>query len=322
MANLVLTLDCNRSCEYCFAKKTGDTDTYQFSLKRYEQSLDYLQTSGINEARLLGGEPTMHPDFITMVDMALDRGMHVTIFSGGVLSRRTLDALEKRQDRSFSFLVNVVYPFEGTLAESQTRLFSRLGSHCLLGINIDHPGIELDFLIGLCEKYDLIQRVRLGLAHPNIMDNNRFLHPKHYLGVGRRVQQFERRASEARIGLEFDCGWIPCMFSGELSSSLQLHIETIGQRCSPILDLLPDGVAIHCFPMRQHSMARTTLDRPAKEVRKRLQQRLSSWRAGTIYKRCDYCQWRSSGKCMGGCLAMSMQRQSGANYSDINIHSG
>ena len=36
-------------------------------------ALDLLERSGVTEARLMGGEPTLHPDFSSVVQMVLER---------------------------------------------------------------------------------------------------------------------------------------------------------------------------------------------------------------------------------------------------------
>ena len=71
MANISITSVCNRHCEFCFAGPTrnGIDPVAHMPLHRFEEALDFLGRSGISEARLLGGEPTLHPDFDRVVDM-------------------------------------------------------------------------------------------------------------------------------------------------------------------------------------------------------------------------------------------------------------
>ena len=314
MVNLVLTSKCNRKCDYCFAKEIDDEDITYFSLEAYEETLNYLDDSNIANARLLGGEPTLHPQFLTMLDKALNRDKHVTIFTGGVLSQRIINALHERTGNNFDLLVNVIYPFEGGLAKRQRGLMKRLGPHCLLGVNIEHPGIELNSLLDLHEQYELIPKIRLGLAHPNLIGNNSFIHPKHYPEVGRRIENFAYRADEKGIKIEFDCGWTPCMFSEE---AISFFGDMLGKRCSPILDILPDNTVIHCFPLRNHPMAKTSLESPAPTLRKQLSEKIESWRTATIYQRCETCNWYINQRCTGGCLAMAIRRQTATAENNL-----
>ena len=64
--NLIITDWCNRACPYCFAReKVGllgsDAPTRFLSLPDLEFYLEFLVRSGLRELKLLGGEPTLHP---------------------------------------------------------------------------------------------------------------------------------------------------------------------------------------------------------------------------------------------------------------------
>ena len=61
MANLVVTDVCNMKCTFCFARdylKTSSADSRSdfISLEAFEERLDFIVRSGINEIRLIGGE--------------------------------------------------------------------------------------------------------------------------------------------------------------------------------------------------------------------------------------------------------------------------
>ena len=81
MANLVLTTACSLSCDYCFTRGVWPPGAPRelMSLHTFEGALDFLERSGIREARLLGGEPTLHPDFPQLARSALDRGFRLQI---------------------------------------------------------------------------------------------------------------------------------------------------------------------------------------------------------------------------------------------------
>ena len=86
MANLSITNVCNRRCVYCFANdsKSELGKTYMEE-GVYDAALNYLQRSGIKQVRLLGGEPTLHPAFISMVNKALERDFTICLFTNGLM---------------------------------------------------------------------------------------------------------------------------------------------------------------------------------------------------------------------------------------------
>ena len=46
-----------------------------------------------------------------------------------------------------------------------------------------------------------------------------------------------------------DCGFVPCMFPEQNDVLMQEQFRDMGKRCNPVLDILPDGHVISCFPL-------------------------------------------------------------------------
>ena len=63
MANIVLTTACSLACRSCFAAPNRAVPPEEFTAEAFERVLDFLERSAIDQVRLLGGEPTMHPLF-------------------------------------------------------------------------------------------------------------------------------------------------------------------------------------------------------------------------------------------------------------------
>ena len=201
MANLSITATCNRSCEYCFAMDMLDEMSVEIKsmpMNIYLQALDFLSRSGIEEVRFLGGEPTTHPHFIQMLDIALDRGFKVLIFSGGLIPNKVLEKLTLIPDEQLSLLINVIPPWEkgASAKKRQKEVFEKLGQKIILGLNIDSPSVTYDFLLDWILAYNLLPKIRLGLAHPTLEGSNDSLHPRHYPEVGKRVSNFGLKAKQ------------------------------------------------------------------------------------------------------------------------------
>lgn len=319
MANLSLTASCNRSCSFCFAadSMTSQDGSSVMPLEVVESAFDLLTESGIPEARLLGGEPTIHPEFDRIVDRAIERGFKVLVFSGGLIPPRPLQKLASVPADRINVLVNVIAPGTGKPSEErrQQEVFERLGPRVVLGVTIDSPSCNLFFLIDLIERYGLARTVRLGLGHPMLDGDNTCLHPRHYPEVGRRTTDFGIIAKQKDIALSFDCGWVPCMFEPGAMALLGVEEREVGLRCSPILDLLPDGSFISCYPLSGHASEALADHHTAASVRDAFIRRQQSDRAFMLYKECGPCQFRAEGKCTGGCLAASLRRTRHREFS-------
>jgi hypothetical protein len=273
-----------------------------------ESAFDFVERSGMREARLLGGEPTIHPEFDAIVARALARGLRLLVFSGGFIPEKALGTLEAIPEDRLNVLLNVIppNPLRPSDTAKQEEVFRRLGRRVVLGLTIDSPGVDLVFLLDLIEQYDLARVVRLGLAHPILNGENSYLHPRHYPEVGRRTTEFGLAARERGVSLSFDCGWVPCMFPPGAMQALGLTTNEVGLRCSPILDLLPNGTFISCYPLAAH--ATEPLAGDAAAVRARFITRQAPDRTFMLYKHCVECDWRARGECTGGCLSASLRQ--------------
>ncbi|MBM3744408.1 MAG: radical SAM protein [Acidobacteria bacterium] len=289
MANLSITAVCNRACGYCFASGTWNGGPAYMAWADYVGALGLLERSGIDQVRLLGGEPTLHPEFLRMLNTALERGSRVLVFTNGLMPRPALERLEGTPADRVAVLVNVAAPEESSVEErtGQAETLARLGLRVTLGLNIQTPGFQPDFLLELIRLHGLARTIRFGLAHPCLDGSNRYLHPRHYRAVGERLARFRRRAEAEGVALELDCGFVPCMFppeTGEWSSA----------GCGPAPDVLPDGAAISCYPLYGLRRERLEAGVDAAELRRRFDAA-----GGPL---------RAEGRCDGGCLAAAMLR--------------
>ena len=320
MANLSITTECNRHCRYCFARpalRDQGPEVQHISLDTFQRALDFLERSGIDQARLLGGEPTLHPDFPRLVEQVMDRGLRLLVFSNGLMAENVLRCLENTPMEHIAILLNVLVPGTSHPEEHtrQIEVLRRLGCRVIPGLNIDTAAVQFDFMLELIEKYGLARTVRLGLAHLSATGDNHFLHPQYYAAVGRRVIEFATKAHAADVHLEFDCGFVPCMFLSEGLEILGKSAKEIGTRCNPILDILPDGQVVSCYPLANLHHEPLPDEQDASWLRNQFEEKLKPYRSLGIFKACSSCLLQKSGMCVGGCLAAAMQRLRSASFT-------
>lgn len=333
MANVVVSAVCNLRCAYCFAAdhlrawRAGAAPVF-ISRAAFEDRLDFLDRSGINEIRLIGGEPTLHPRFPELIERARRRGKHIVVFSHGLIPEAALAALEALPAEAGTVLVNLSATRlatgldEGELARRRSVL-RRLGPRALPGWTIDTPAFQLDFSLALIAETGCRRALRVGLAQPLLSGRNRYLHPKQYAGVGERLAAFAPRAAAAGVTLEFDCGFVRCMFSDAELAALSEARADVGWRCNPVLDLDLQAQASHCFPLA--GWAQTPLAGPADaaSLRARLAQQVRPYRTAGVYKECSTCPYKLNAECPGGCLAATLRRfQSGPLHLNVPLASG
>jgi molybdenum cofactor biosynthesis enzyme MoaA len=140
VANLSITSRCNADCAFCFARSAqqgvSESDGYM-SRELFESCLEFLDRSGIGQARLIGGEPTLHPRFPELSQRALDRGFRLLVFSNGLIREAALEWLERAPADRVSVLLNAA------VAGGARRdvVLARLGPRVTLSMALRSPGV-------------------------------------------------------------------------------------------------------------------------------------------------------------------------------------
>jgi hypothetical protein len=319
MTNISITSLCNRSCSYCFAAGAFGTTREHDHMSRecFASALDFLQDSGIEQARLLGGEPTLHPDFPFFVNQVLARGLRLLVFTNGLMPDKALNALARTTEEQAGILINAAAQGQVTMAQQErlNTVMNQLGPRAVLGFNITSAGVRLDFLLDRIDRWKLARTLRLGLAHPCISHDNHYLHPNYYSRVGDTILSFAALAGARNIALEFDCGFVPCMFPAVGLERLGKTVDAIGRRCNPLPDILPDGRVIPCYALAGLCGQSLWEQHAAKDVQKRFEEQLAVYTAGGIFQTCSICTYKTSGQCNGGCLAGAIRRIRQSSFS-------
>jgi len=318
MANLTISNICNLHCPYCFAS-THMADNWEgpgpafIALETFERHLDFLDRSGIEQVRLIGGEPTLHPEFPVLVQRIRQRGKNVAVFSHGLMPERSLACLASLPAEQCTVLINMNAsrapdgPNAQELARRRATL-ERLGERALPGFTIYKTNFDLTPLLPIIEATGCQRSVRLGLAQPILAGENAYLHPKQYPFVGHKIVQFAQLAAAAGVTLQYDCGFVRCMFPSKDFEQLEQLGMAPAFHCNPILDIDLTGSAVHCFPLTGVVQTPITNGQDARSLRETLSAQSRPFRMSGIYRECSACLYKARGDCTGGCLAATMRR--------------
>jgi len=94
---LLLTRSCSLHCAYCFATRalrglTSDS----LSLADLRRFVAFAYTSDTDHERIIflaGGEPSLHPDFIEIVNFLLGEQFQVRVLTNGIWTRKAIEGL-------------------------------------------------------------------------------------------------------------------------------------------------------------------------------------------------------------------------------------
>jgi MoaA/NifB/PqqE/SkfB family radical SAM enzyme len=273
---------------------------------------DLLLASSSRGISLLGGEPTLHPDFGDIVLYLVARGFHVHVFTSGIMSDATFAILQRKLGalprERLAFICNANDPRHSPENEltSVHRFLAAFAAQTTLGFNIYRPDFDLHFLFDTINRFGLERRIRLGLAHPIPGEANQHLAINDMPRMAQRLLDHVPDLAAMKIDIGFDCGFPYCLFDEQQVGRLfPVMRGRLSFGCGPAIDISPDMSVWSCFPLSNlsrrslfefDSLADITAyyEGIGKKVRVE---------AGGLFEACDDCRYREQGLCSGGCLA-------------------
>jgi MoaA/NifB/PqqE/SkfB family radical SAM enzyme len=314
--NLIITDQCNRSCPYCFAGKivafpqgAKEKGANSISLASVDWYIDYLRRSGEREFKLLGGEPSLHPQLPEIVKMGLKGGLNLTIFTNGLWPETIQSFFRDNTDERVQFIFHLNEPQLQSETENRRQADSLAvaGRRAMVGFNIYRERFDLGFIPEVVDRFALKRQVRLGLASPIVGAGNRFLGPSALREVGRRlVDQLTALESHDVLG-SFDCGFPLCMFSetelGRLTLTTVRGFESI---CGSIIDVGPDLTAWPCFPLAGLFNIYLPDFENFQAVHTYYGKKTAPLRSFGSMDACMNCKYLRRNQCGGGCLARTI----------------
>ncbi len=185
--NIMLNNYCNLNCSYCFAN-CDPKNKAEITDDNYGYIIDFFKKSAHVDLRLLGGEPTLHPNFEKWVNQGIDDPFfrRIQIFTNGIALDHTLS--RSIVDNKVSFLINLNGPdvigehlFKRTIDNVENLVFEyrrkNIEPQVTLGINIFEPDFQYQYIIEQSKRLKL-KTIRYSITVPS--DNNQKGSLEHY----------------------------------------------------------------------------------------------------------------------------------------------
>jgi hypothetical protein len=311
--NILLTLDCNLDCAYCFARARRAVSAGQEMTLAALESLLTSMDPAVDEVRLMGGEPTLHSRYPEVMRLVKSFGFDVTVFTNGTqaILHQTVPDLPD------TVLLNL--NDRRTYSESQWNAIldnlEVLGNRAGLGYTITRPDIDLGEHARLIQHYGLKPMIRIGLAQPVLDGGNTYLPDDALPAAHQSVVHWADRLAAEGIRLNFDCGFTRCHFSEKEIERLVRANAALRFICRPSVDVGPGLQTWRCFAFSA---------KPGVDWRRfQSVEQAQTWFARQNHvsaSECTDCSDHRSGWCQGGCLARRVIRSTQDETMPVNTN--
>lgn len=306
--NILFTNFCNLNCDYCFAKgalgEGKHTKNSYISLDNLRTALDFFKKSKLSRVGVIGGEPTLHPEFEKAFKAILDNGYEIVLYSNGVVRKDVLKYLSRIKKKKWGMLLNINTPRSYSKKEWSVinETMDVLHEKIILGHTIYRPDFNADFIIRLVKKHGLIKSVRLGTASPICGHENLYLSFNDHKKVAPAIVRFAQKCDLSDIHIKFDCGFLLCSFTEEEIGRLLCYNTPLECTCSLVIDINPNLTIWRCFATSMIWQKKLKDFKNLEDIYSFYIKKFEPFKKTGISKRCFGCKYLRRGQCSGGCL--------------------
>ena len=318
--NLIITQICNRACPYCFAQsrargeERGEAAPPFMSQDNFRFCLRFALRSGVQTLQVLGGEPTLHPEFADLLEMAAAEGMDARVFTNGLWP----DAVCERMRGPLGPVAAAATEFPlqrqravaaaGRRSGRQARALAIVGPSGSCGFNIYREEFDLPFLAELIDAHKMHRSIRLGLAAPIVGKDNAHLPVESLRRIGRRLAEQTRQLDARDITVSPDCGFPLCMFDEADLGVMALSYGGALSRCWPVMDVGPDLTVWPCYPLGGLMNVKLSDFADRRELEEHYRVKLAPLRRMGMRDECYGCRHLQRERCCGGCAGYAVRR--------------
>ena len=331
MSNIMINQVCNLRCKYCFADETVNQEVHadNMTFENFKKALQISIRDSRDRIGIIGGEPTIHPEFLRFVKYAAEEYPNnpIVLFSNGIELKKFWKIFLYKN-------VNCLWNFNGPeisgkqwerIKDSADYIFNELNlqSHFTLGLNLYDINMDYKFFVDACREYN-IKTARLAITVPNSKSDRSD-------GYLERIKQMKDLLIEvcealASVGTRphLDCTPIPpCVVTPEDRERIDAFHKKLDMNykeskffdnspCNPVLDIMPDLSVARCFGCSDMG----TLKYAKNMTALKSNEYYNMPDAAQIFRHtiddlgyvvpgnseCVTCQYRLRGECRGGCL--------------------
>ncbi len=316
--NVMFTTYCNQRCCYCFGqdamlgagKMKADRE---ISKENLQFVLDFIKRSGENRINIIGGEPTLHPEFKARYEQIEKAGVLVMIFSNCVMDEDTAIYLSKKSSL-VDILLNIREPWDYSAEDwNKIRTTLKYIKKVNLSFRIYRLGFNIRFLFNLIDEFGLRREINFAPALPSLDTESRYLPLNKYSEMAKEMVKWSRESKKRKISWYTDNGFILCGFSKRELRELRENVDFVPDtNCRAAVEVRPNLMTQRCFGMwskKNEKPVNLKQFSTLQEVRRYFDfcSLVIKQRYGAL-KKCEGCAYFHDGTCGGGCMVFILKR--------------
>jgi radical SAM protein with 4Fe4S-binding SPASM domain len=276
------TIRCNKACDFCFNRSMPGMD--DMPIDAFESMLVKLKQASVKTLDIIGGEPLLHRDVLSIADKAAQQGFSINISSNG----SNLDILGRIMDLGSQVSAGISINDHQTLAQAASFIRARKPVVKTLFTASPDSGL-IQAILGLKpKKFYLIFRDVLDRRElPDAVSFHRYL------------TAVEKGFGPLGAGMVYCSGFLP---------DAENSVELATVRCpagTTKLGVMPDGSMYPCnlfFGISEYLLGNILVDPFEKIWNNPLLAFFRTWSGNA----CTLSSCRLHGQCHGGCPAQSL----------------
>ena len=316
--NLIITKRCDKGCPYCFASDARNHTKFGEWDMSFETFIEMLNKREDGPVKLLGGEPTSHPEFGRFVEELVKRNKEFTLISNFLFTDEVADIIiEAMKKVNVHFLINSsnLEDREGrydTFVKNYNKVYDFLyvtdrEENISCGITFENDKSAeyyIDYMQELNNRLDGIERFRVSIANPETKKEDFFILNNKELG--KKFMTVTKTAVALGFTPSLDCIIYPCMFNNkEEWKYIKKFLAKVKTHCDGCpTDIFPDKTASYCYPLKEAIKVDTEKYDNISQVYNdmNLRYKILEGRV-TQPEACKECSFKKIGMCGGPCLA-------------------
>ena len=248
MVNVSIITKCNNNCKYCFQEGDYHKRNQMLTYRDIEDILSW--SLGDGRIALLGGEPTLHPDFVRIAERCASERPTV-IFSNLLGPTNVYEEILSRCPQ-IGWLVNTTTRDElKDLFEKNIKVFKKYGVKISAGLTLTlNKELDTKFINNLvrigAEYSEIVHHYRIAQATPyeqGKIDLSSFTEP---------ILEFCKRAEiyTPWVPISLDCPTNCCQIPDDdiflFEQRYRLNRIDMINRCHPVFDIMADKTVKYC----------------------------------------------------------------------------